>query len=663
MSATHFIDRKTRLIQRTATALLLVGAALFPSLSLAQDEVPPPLDGEENEGSQQILTDLSEEQRRQLHELQELQSVAEQQLSQLSSFLRRPRRTESERELAELEELRFERAGAYLERSRIENINKDRFERAELTALFAQATHDVRLAIAVLNLDQTKHAVHRTEQQSATVGSIGALNEAVGALGAIVADRASSALLQRVSSHVQEWLHCSHAEQEGSAFPRTCSYLRDIRLRDVVAAPERILGAMISDMLQLGLRELALLDNSGVSSFLEAVVVPTLLQAVDGRLDEFSTLQLQNLLTELQRTHRSLTGDNSPGAQALRGAFAAYTACMQHSEPALCPVAVIANEVSELDDSTVQRRASDLAAHLLAISTLQRREGDEQVPDVLGRIHQAADASVAVACLLAGNMDARCGHFESERRPGEDGNARVVWVLGHVRNLLHAGLERDGHAVLVASFGLVQGLMRGDADTQRAVRVLGSIVAYARSYRAASEAGTVEATREARKEILEAVVDEFTDRTDRAGDWVFSVGGSLRLFAGAQRTFGSDNDTFSLRSPLSLSLGFGVHRVPGSGPGFGLELSILDLGQYLAFEDGLELRSPDVRDALAPSITVSLNWGRQIPMFVGATLGYAPTLRQPTQEDNMSGIEEDPGNGSLFFGLTFGAYVPLFDFN
>jgi hypothetical protein len=159
-----------------------------------------------------------------------------------------------------------------------------------------------------------------------------------------------------------------------------------------------------------------------------------------------------------------------------------------------------------------------------------------------------------------------------------------------------------------------------------------------------------------------------TDRTAREGDWIFSLGGSLALTAGKRWPAPGGDGEGVFNGPFQLTLGAALQNVPnGDGPGWHLEAGVLDLAQYLSFqsepssdtegERTIQVREPDLQDALAPSLKVGLQWGREVPVYAAVMGQYVPFYEF---------IEDDGAvdrHGALVLGVSFGAYVPLIDAN
>lgn len=82
---------------------------------------------------------------------------------------------------------------------------------------------------------------------------------------------------------------------------------------------------------------------------------------------------------------------------------------------------------------------------------------------------------------------------------------------------------------------------------------------------------------------------------------------------------------------------------------------MVNLGNYLALDEGLTVKEPDVGDAFAPGLTVAASYGQDLPMILGAFLSYTPQFQ--VESDNSR------SRGSVNVGATFGIAVPLLDLN
>ena len=60
------------------------------------------------------------------------------------------------------------------------------------------------------------------------------------------------------------------------------------------------------------------------------------------------------------------------------------------------------------------------------------------------------------------------------------------------------------------------------------------------------------------------------------------------------------------------------------------------------------------QDVFSPSLTLGPFWGTDLPTFLGLSVGYSPTFDFGEWEGSRH---------SVYLGLVFGIYVPLFDMN
>jgi hypothetical protein len=160
----------------------------------------------------------------------------------------------------------------------------------------------------------------------------------------------------------------------------------------------------------------------------------------------------------------------------------------------------------------------------------------------------------------------------------------------------------------------------------------------------------------ARKEVVKELITRLTRRANRNRGAVVSLGGSFGLVGGGRVAVG-EADRWALASVFHLGLGVALdtyhHRQRG---GFHLELSPIDLGQYVAFTNRkLTVDKPDLKAAIAPSIKVGGHFGpKATPLYLGAFVGISPFVREvPAAGERMT----------LSVGAIFGVYVPFIDFN
>jgi hypothetical protein len=209
----------------------------------------------------------------------------------------------------------------------------------------------------------------------------------------------------------------------------------------------------------------------------------------------------------------------------------------------------------------------------------------------------------------------------------------------------------------------------------KAAALLTAIVGYARTFEPVDSQTTEEEKaalaaerRQARKDSLEGLIDATTDRTNRGGEWVVSLGANLGyLGLGVQRLQnvpdGEDPDR-SLRAQLALPLGIAFQRLPRREGdwrrvfGFHSMLTILDIGQYVAWDEELGTTDAEWGDLASPGVQVGVAVGKPDNFFtLGGHASYAPSLFDVEMGTDTERV------GALRYGLFVQYFVPLFDFN
>lgn len=169
----------------------------------------------------------------------------------------------------------------------------------------------------------------------------------------------------------------------------------------------------------------------------------------------------------------------------------------------------------------------------------------------------------------------------------------------------------------------------------------------------------------ARKEAVKGLITRLTRRTGRRSGAVASLGGSFALIGGARMAREPDGPLqATYASPIHLGLGFGLdsyHRHDRAG--LHLEVTALDLGQYVALSDGnLTVERPDLKAALAPSVKLGVHFAlKETPLYVALFGGVSPFVRSAATMDAMGDGAGDRTTWSA--GLVLGIYVPFLDFN
>lgn len=510
--------------------------------------------------------------------------------------------------------------------------------------------------------------------------------EALQILGQIVTDRASAEAYRLVKGRLEELLYCNpgSAAQVSvpppaaapassartfpkPAFPETCKVLGPLRMEDVATSRDALLGAIAAD----GLQYLQAVQNSlspaekrveeiGAGILVSSIVMPLIIRP-KLLADDARARAIVGALEAYVDKHWADIEPKSKAQHAIAAGVLAYTRCAHEvaDRPPLtvadCNFAPYADAYAGTElDTQIAARA--LAAQLVAVATLAGPQGQ---PDVVQRVIHAVDAVFSSSCMLAVPASTSTRpvsiEFKCPSPPGQiDLNhplPTTTW-LAFAQPIVDAALERDSNA-LVASIANVLSVFAKaeyERDHQRAFLLLGSLLQYSATY-AGQDSATAEQLHDQRSKILESLTRSMSDRTARDGDGVWSFGGSLRLVGGVR--LGGTKP--ALLSPLGLPLGIGFdHVASGGAAGFHLEFSPVDLGQYVSYDNRAVVKTPEVADAVSPSVTLGVGWGRSMPLVLGATFGYSPAFR--LNPDNET-------KGVLNAGLTLGIYVPLIDMN
>ncbi|MFN0249378.1 MAG: hypothetical protein ACKV2T_21005 [Kofleriaceae bacterium] len=390
---------------------------------------------------------------------------------------------------------------------------------------------------------------------------------------------------------------------------------------------------------------------------------------IDGTLDQIEDAAKSALATNAARAKAELAiladqiydevycdlGDYHAVLSTVALAFAACTA-----QGGSCS---IMQKVDEIDGTCAdgermtddqRAHARSIAGHVWDAATLDKGTSGADRP---ARLIAALEASFDIACMYA---SPRLGPYACSIAPEASDAITHPEKIAVARDVILAAARRDG-AALAASF--VRGLVRitaapkEEAAYSRGMRVLSTIAAYAATY---TGDATDEEAHAGRTELLESLTKDMTVRTARGGDTIWSVGGSLRAVIGGRigRSNGDKTGDTTIWTPLSVPLGFGIDSLweeRGEQRGFHVEIGILDLGQYLSWEEGPELAEPEIADAFSPSLTVAVAWGWEIPIIAGFSAGYTPAFDFGSQGNGK--------RGAFNVGFVIGAYVPLFDFN
>jgi hypothetical protein len=271
---------------------------------------------------------------------------------------------------------------------------------------------------------------------------------------------------------------------------------------------------------------------------------------------------------------------------------------------------------------------------------------------------------------------------------GEDGKKK----LESIRTVIDAALDGN-YATVIAEIAkseenrllkscadLGAAKVQADCSRQRAkvVALLGAVASYAGTYEGGdasssdpAEAGKqARARRDERKAALEGLIDATTSRVNRGHEWVFSLGANLGALALGKQDLrvkpAGGGQSQDINTQLSLPLGLAFQFLPRGGDGkgcgkwFGFHsmLTLVDIGQYVAWEKKVGTTDPEWKTLAAPGLQLGVIWGKPDNFFTfGAQALYAPDLF------TVKGANGPERTGGLRYGVTLQYFIPLFDFN
>lgn len=256
----------------------------------------------------------------------------------------------------------------------------------------------------------------------------------------------------------------------------------------------------------------------------------------------------------------------------------------------------------------------------------------------------------AAGCESGDRPTARCGEFE---------------VVGE---MLIAIAENDPAKALGSVTSLIKKLVpRVPPALTKGTQLLGSVAAYAEVYEDTKDRDP-KAAREARTKALEGLIDAATDRHDRGGEWIVSIGSNVGLGATwtSPRAAKSASDTTDTTKDnawapqVRVPIGFDLDWLPSasrSGWRAGLHtgVTIGDLGQFAAVGSGGNIDTVRWDNFISPGVEVGLLLGSpQFSFNISVHAEYAPALFSDAATSS---------SGAFRMGFSLGYYVPFFDFN
>lgn len=216
-----------------------------------------------------------------------------------------------------------------------------------------------------------------------------------------------------------------------------------------------------------------------------------------------------------------------------------------------------------------------------------------------------------------------------------------------------------GASALVTQLGLDKKIKGNPLE------LLSSAASYIETY---TTTQNVDATKahDLRKQALEGIIDAATDRTNRAGDTVVSLGASVGFTVGDAYVVHGVKDHNSTLHDLRLPLGVTVQHLPGDDEsgwhGWFLHASLADLAQFVSSPLSDTKRDQKVTwsDFVSPGLQLGWRLGSpRVPVVIAADVSWLPrvTLSDPT------GAMPDVTTSVFHIGVLVGFNVPFFDLN
>lgn len=236
--------------------------------------------------------------------------------------------------------------------------------------------------------------------------------------------------------------------------------------------------------------------------------------------------------------------------------------------------------------------------------------------------------------------------------------------MSNVEDIIVALLQEDYMLALTTATRMVKDNVHLPSAFLRGSELIGAIAAYAKVYEDTKD-DDPKAAREARKKALESLIDSATDRHERGGKTIFSIGSNVSVsgvWNVGRNSMGDLGSDVSWNPQVRVPLGFALQVLPPStsfGAGFHLGLQLADLGQFVATgEDGAV---GDVRwdSFFSPGLELGALFGKAHAAFnITFHIEYAPALFEEGSD-----ATGDHRAGALRFGFSAGYYVPFFDLN
>ena len=476
--------------------------------------------------------------------------------------------------------------------------------------------------------------------------------------------------------------------------PNTCQLVTHLRADDLLGAGTALLSSLTGDFIHFAVRGIRYaLDNQWKGGEWSRIkLVSDLLEDVASAAGDMASgkplrgsLDAQALLIRLaDQPWESLLGGNPqlrPAVTGVRVGLAILARCLDAQAcdaRAVFHLLQTADSVFEIDPGELEQARKwwpDLDRWILRGLDILTPPRDAtpafQLESAVGMVFELLEhlAYMAEKCTGDCKCAAGCG-FEPDEFLSA-GDFRKLKALRLVEAIVQGALHSDIQVVLSAAGDLLTfgpKLFFGEATEsdklQKAVSVatrwLGGAASYLSTYvpRDKQTPEQWKAQQQAREKAVRSLLSAAGDRSQRGDSLIFSIGAQFSLIGGGQRK-SAPKSWGGMDPQLSLPIGVALQWVPGQKyhVGFHLQLSVLDVAQYAAYDTTGKVTSAAGTTFLFVGVSTGILIGvPKASLFVGLDVRYAPSLFPEA-------VGSETRSGAFRIGANIGVYVPFFDFN
>ncbi|QSQ16324.1 hypothetical protein [Myxococcus landrumensis] len=509
-------------------------------------------------------------------------------------------------------------------------------------------------SVAILNPEMTETA--------ASVDEV--VNELLKTIAQVALDTArrkgERAVMTRLRATLCEAKLTSGTKEKAvdTLLPNSCALLATLRLDDLQIAARSLQNAAFMDAAEVASQEVRTRMGDTMSASLGVDVLaalPRLTQTlVQAGMSGERTIVLQAATESINgiatENWLAIPGSSDPARRCVIGlATTAMRACAQAGQLGTCDVSTLVSRLFEVEnvppisrclsvDGVTRPQVQSLAYG--GIRALRALTHPDPGTTPMGVIAPTIEWLLLLAEHAGGTKIS-----DEQRAALTLARSTTRALVAQDFQLLFAGIATHlSKNATSDSAGMA--IRRGSA-------VIQSAVSYARTY---EKADLAEAQAQRRK-VIESLVDELNDRSNRGGETITTLGIPVGASViGYGKTQG-DWDYYTPQLSLPVTMAMQIVPAVGKSVGWHFGFSLLDLGQYVSYERSGDVTTPDWRTAFMIGGQAGILLGSSDNLFlVGVEGRYAPALFPEDRENGTRG-------GAVRFGLFAGYYVPLFDLN